>query len=130
MHSLPLSYLAIIDVPLSCCGKPAIAGAVKIAYRNGEDDAQITLYSFGAFFFPVLAGQQDLCALLYCICGLLLEDRIAVIANRVRNDGKRVSRHARDLGHHLRCRDETIGNDGCGPDTGLFGENGVVHTAR
>src|SRR5262245_20172726 len=81
-------------------------------------------------FSPALACQQNPCALLYCICGLLPQDRVAVVANGMRNDGKRVSGHARDLGHHLRCRDEAIGHDGRGHDASLFCQNRIVHTAR
>jgi hypothetical protein len=79
---------------------------------------------------PAFACQQHPGALPDRIRGLLPQDRVAVVAHGVGNDGKRVSGQARHLGHHRRGRDEASGDDGRGPDASLFGQQGVVHTAR
>jgi hypothetical protein len=53
-----------------------------------------------------------------------------VVRNRVCNDGKGKTGHARDLRHRLGGRNKAVGNNRRGGNAGLFRRDSVVQTAR
>ena len=71
-------------------------------------------------------GQQNSNALLDCSLGFGVENRVIVVTDWVRDDGKRESWPPRNLGHYLGCLHKAVGNDGGGSDAGLLGGHGVV----
>jgi hypothetical protein len=78
--------------------------------------------------FPVLARQQNLYALLHRIGGLLPQYSVAVVADGVGNDDKRVSGMPDTWA--ITCAVGTKRSVSPPPRCQPVLENGVVHTAR
>jgi hypothetical protein len=78
----------------------------------------------------ILAPHQDRYTLRDGGAGFFPQDPVAVVANRMRDDGKGKARHARHLCHRLGRLHKPFCNDRRCRNTSLLGSDGVVQTAR
>ena len=77
----------------------------------------------------MLTRYQNLYALRNGLLGLVSQNAVVIIADRVRDNGEREVRHTGGAGHGFGGGGEAVGHDGGGGDAGFVGGDGVMQTA-